>query len=125
MLTSEKFGCFFIGSCKNCNFPVLITRTGSCYEQVGSSTILCYEQEGPCWKAGLISVHPVAGMVHSKRAGRENLYIQTLRTRSISLPRNACGNGMDPPRAWLLGFFLLAEVLALSRVTLRSIYCYL
>lgn len=29
-------------------------------------------------------------------------------------PRNACGNGMDPPRAWLLGFFLLAEVLALS-----------
>lgn len=77
--------------------------------------MLCYEQEGPCWKAGLIPVYPGAGMVHSKRAGRENLYIQTLSTRSIRLPRNTCGNGMDPPRAWLLGFFLLAEVLALSR----------
>lgn len=77
--------------------------------------MLCYEQEGPCWKAGLIPVYPGAGMVHSKRAGRGNLYIQTLRTRSISLSRNACRNGMDPSRAWLLGFFLLAEGLVLSQ----------
>lgn len=71
---------FFIGTCKNCNFPVVITRTVPCYEQVGSSTMLCYEQEGPCWKAGLIPVYPVVGMIHSKRADRKNLDVQTLRT---------------------------------------------
>lgn len=80
---------------------------------MGSSTVLCCEQAGPCGKVKHITVYPTVRN-DIQQGGWDTLYIQTLRIRSINLPRDACRNVMNPPNAWLLGFFLLAEVLVLS-----------